>query len=377
MSSHEPIPGAGEERGSRAVQQRRAGRVSLKDIADELGISQTAVSFAINDKPGVSEETKRHVREAAARLGWTPTYAAQALGSSRTMTIGFAPSRSSDDYQTETFMLHFMAGAQTSLSRKGYGLLFRPCTSLEEEAKVYRDWARSKRVDAVILVDLRADDPRPRLLRDLGLPAVLAGGPDPDGIVPSLSIDDSRTMETILTHLSLLGHKRIAYLSGDAKLDYCVARMKAFEDFTVRRGLGPLWIEFTDFDASKAVEITQRLLGEEEPPTAFIFESETLAAASIRMITEIKVRQSVSGSGDATRPYPYNMPATVSFEDSFICESSYPSITAVHRDAGEYGAKVAKLLLKMLSGAKVSGNRKILTPQLVIRESTRMSPPLD
>lgn len=66
-------------------------RVSLKDIADELGISQTAVSFAINDRPGVSAETKRRVKEAAAKLGWTPVYAAQALGSSKTMTIGFAP----------------------------------------------------------------------------------------------------------------------------------------------------------------------------------------------------------------------------------------------------------------------------------------------
>ena len=44
-------------------------RVSLKDIADELGISQTAVSFAINDRPGVSAETKRRVKEAAANLG--------------------------------------------------------------------------------------------------------------------------------------------------------------------------------------------------------------------------------------------------------------------------------------------------------------------
>ena len=55
-------------------------RVSLKDIADELGISQTAVSFAINDRPGVSAETKRRVKEAAAKMGWRPIYAAQALG---------------------------------------------------------------------------------------------------------------------------------------------------------------------------------------------------------------------------------------------------------------------------------------------------------
>lgn len=352
---------------------KRGSRVGLKDIAAELGISQSAVSLAINDKPGVSEETKRNVKEAAIRLGWVPTYAAQALGSSKTMTVGFAPMRPRNDFQDESFMLHFMAGAQTSLSRKGYGLLYRPCLSLEEETRIYRDWARGKRVDAVILVDLRTEDPRPALLRELGLPAVLAGGPDPDNIVPSLSIDDSRVMEMVLTHLNLLGHSHIAYLSGDASLDYCLSRAKAFEEFTVRRGLGLLWIEYTGFDPNQAVEITQRLLGEEEPPTAFIFENETLAAASIRMITEIKVRQSAAGV--SSRSYPYNMPATVSFEDSFICEKSYPSITAVHRDAGEYGAKVANLLLKVLRGEQVSGNRRILPPQLIVRESTRIASP--
>ena len=195
-------------------------RVSLKDIADELGISQTAVSFAINDRPGVSAETKRRVKEAAAKLGWTPVYAAQALGSSKTMTIGFAPARSAQGLTDETFMLHFMAGVHTSLSPKGYGLLYRPCRSLNEEMSVYRDWASRKRVDGVILVDLRADDPRPKLLKELGVRAVLAGGPDPNNYVPSLSIDDSRTMGTVLEHLSSLGHRRIAYLSGDSNLDY-------------------------------------------------------------------------------------------------------------------------------------------------------------
>ena len=176
-------------------------RVSLKDIADELGISQTAVSFAINDRPGVSAETKRRVKEAAAKLGWTPVYAAQALGSSKTMTIGFAPARSAQGLTDETFMLHFMAGVHTSLSPKGYGLLYRPCRSLNEEMSVYRDWASRKRVDGVILVDLRADDPRPKLLKELGVRAVLAGGPDPNNYVPSLSIDDSRTLGTVLVNI--------------------------------------------------------------------------------------------------------------------------------------------------------------------------------
>lgn len=77
------------------------------------------------------------------------------------MTVGFAAARSMDAFQTESFTLHCMAGIHASLSRQGYGLLFRPCATLAEELDTYRDWARRKRVDGVILVDLLADDPGP------------------------------------------------------------------------------------------------------------------------------------------------------------------------------------------------------------------------
>lgn len=352
-----------------------SSRVSLKDIADELGISQTAVSFAINDRPGVSAETKRRVKEAASKLGWSPVYAAQALGSSKTMTVGFAPARYKQGLNEEAFMLHFMAGMQASLSRKGYGLLYCPCSSAREEVSVYRDWASRKRVDGVILVDLRLDDPRPQLLASLGLSAVLAGGPDPNSLIPSLSIDDSQTMDIILEHLSSMGHRRIAYLSGDPTMDYSRGREATFRKFAHQRHLESIYVEYTNFDADKASEKTLALLQSAQPPTAFIYESEILAAASLHSITEWYVldnyERTVQGVGELTGPrYPFNLPAIVSFEDSFVCEAAYPSITSVHRDANEYGAKIANLLLKVFAGEKVAGDRKILTPSLIVRDST-------
>ncbi|MBW3083194.1 LacI family DNA-binding transcriptional regulator [Bifidobacterium phasiani] len=352
----------------------RGQRVSLKDIADELGISQTAVSFAINDRPGVSAETKRRVKETAAKLGWSPVYAAQALGSSKTMTVGFAPARARNGIQNDNFMMQFMAGIHQSLSRKGYGLLFRPCGSDKEAIAVYRDWARRKRVDGVILADLYADDPRPSLMTELGLPAVLAGGPDPSNHVPSLSIDDSATMRTILEHLSLLGHKRIAYLSGDGSLDYSRTRVAALQEFGKRGDFERIWVEYTGFDSATGVELTQKLLTERRPPTAFIYETDTMAAASLRALSELLLfSESVAAGADGPkgRGFPYDLPAIVSFEDSIMCETAFPSITAVHRDASLYGTKVANLLLKVLAGESVAGNRRILTPRLIVRESTR------
>ncbi|MDF7664701.1 LacI family DNA-binding transcriptional regulator [Bifidobacterium sp. ESL0745] len=347
-------------------------RVGLKDVADELGISQTAVSFAVNDKPGVSDETKRKVKETAARMGWSPVYAAQALSSSRTMTVGFVPSRSGGNLQTETFMLHFMAGLHDSLSRKGYGILYRPAKSLQEELSIYRDWSKRKRVDGVVLVDLRSEDPRPKLLNELNIPAVLAGGPDPEDLVPSLSIDDSGTMEKILKHLLAVKRTRITYFSGNRDLDYSKMRVAAFNELSTKYALEFSAVSYTNFDAETAAAQTCSMMNGSFAPNAFIYENETMAAASLRALEQLAFSKTVpaglqSLDGDQ---FPHNLPAIVSFEDSFICTATYPSITAVHRDPGEYGKRVANLLIKCLSGEPVSGNRRILQPTLVVREST-------
>ena len=98
-----------------------------------------------------------------------------------------------------------------------------------------------------------------------------------------------------------------------------------------------------------------------------------MAAASLRALSSIMLTSDMLSWDSGIRRFPYDLPAIVSFEDSAICESAFPSITAVHRDASLYGTKVANLLLKVLAGEPVAGNRKILTPKLIVRESTRMT----
>ena len=104
---------------------------------------------------------------------------------------------------------------------------------------------------------------------------------------PSLSIDDSRTMGTVLEHLSSLGHRRIAYLSGDSNLDYSQGRVSAFRSFAKRRKLESINIEFTNFDAEQAAMLTLEMLRSPKPPTAFIYETEILAAASLHAMAEV------------------------------------------------------------------------------------------
>ena len=138
----------------------RQSRVS--DIAKALGVSPTAVSFALNDKPGISTKTRERILAAIAEINWSPHYAARALSDGRTSTIGLVIARSPKAVGSEAFFMQFMTGMQAKLSQRGYGLLFQVATSLERECAIYEQWADQHRVDAVAVVDLHRDDPRPR-----------------------------------------------------------------------------------------------------------------------------------------------------------------------------------------------------------------------
>ncbi len=149
-------------------------------------------------------------------------------------------------------------------------------------------------------------------------------------------------------------------------MDYSRARASAFHHFAQGNGLDSAVVKFTDFDPSEAVNQTLSLFSGAHPYTAFIYENEILAAASLRSLNKNRSDKTAADLPARTD----ELPGIVSFEDSFICQSTSPSITAVHRDAGLYGTKVANLLLKVFDGGAVSSNRRILTPKLVIREST-------
>jgi DNA-binding LacI/PurR family transcriptional regulator len=207
---------------------------------------------------------------------------------------------------------------------------------------------------------------------ELGIPAVLAGGPDSEGLVPSLSIDDSETMDKILRHLIEVGCNRIVYFSGDRDLEYSKMRVAAFNDLSTRYALEFSAVSYTNFDSEVAATQTCSMMSSEFAPDAFIYENETMAAASLRALERLSFSSKIpaglcKGKGEE---FPNNLPAIVSFEDNFICTATYPSITAVRRDPGEYGQCVAGLLIKRLGGEFDFVNQGIFEPQLIVREST-------
>jgi DNA-binding LacI/PurR family transcriptional regulator len=334
----------------------RKSRPTLKDLATRLGISESAASFALNGRPGVSEQTRKRVLALAQELQWAPHHAARTLSGFTSMTVGFVLTRDVREFGMESFYLRLLTGAQAVLSDRGYGLLFQMTHSVDEELAVLRRWSEERRVEGVIISDLRRGDPRPAYLRDLGLPAVLAGGPDPKRLLPCVTVDDGVAIRLLVDHLRETGHRRLAYVSGPADLLHVHRRIAAFRQ-AAEGLLADPGVVGTDYSDEQGVAATRRLIEAPALPDAVIFDNEVLAVAGVR----------------ALRAAGLELPAdisVVSCEDSAICMALQPSLTAVQRDPTVFGGAVAEKLLRLVHD-EPEPDAEAQRPAIVIRESTR------
>jgi DNA-binding LacI/PurR family transcriptional regulator len=336
----------------------RKSRPTLKDLATRLGISESAASFALNGRPGVSEQTRQRVLALAKELQWAPHHAARTLSGITSMTVGFVLTRDVQEFGMESFYLRLLTGAQAVLSDRGYALLFQMTHSVDEELAVLRRWSEERRVEGVIISDLRRGDPRPAHLRELGLPAVLAGGPDPKRLLPCVTVDDGVAIRLLVEHLRETGHRRVAYVSGPADLLHVHRRIAAFRQAAAGLLAEPAVVG-TDYSDEQGAAATRRLVAvaRSARPDAVIFDNEVLAVAGVR----------------ALRAAGLSVPAdisVVSCEDSAICMALTPSLTAVQRDPTVFGEAVARKLLRLVHDEPEPAG-EAQQPTLAIRESTR------
>src|SRR5688572_26174624 len=91
---------------------RAPRRVTIVDIAKRAGVSTSAVSYALNHKPGVSPETRAHILQIAEELDWVPDSAARTLSQGRTDTVGLVLGRDPRLLANESFFMEFIAGLE-------------------------------------------------------------------------------------------------------------------------------------------------------------------------------------------------------------------------------------------------------------------------
>ncbi|WP_327091959.1 LacI family transcriptional regulator [Nonomuraea sp. NBC_01738] len=333
------------------------GRPTIDDIARKVGVSRGAVSFALNGRPGVSEETRARILAAAEEMNWRPHSAARALGGARAQAAGLVIARPARTIGVEPFFAHLLSGLQAGLSAAGVALHLLIVEDTAAEIEVYRAWAREHRVDGFILVDLQVSDPRIAVLDDLGVPAVVLGGPGRHGGLSSVWADDREAMLSIADYLAALGHTRLAHVAGMPGFRHTQRRIRALRDAARRLDLAEVVSVPTDFSDAEGAAATRALLSRAVRPSAIVYDSDVMAVAGLGVAAEMGVR------------VPGEL-SIVAFDDSVLNRIVHPALTALSRDTFTLGEQVAATLLETIADPGNPREVKTPTPRLTVREST-------
>lgn len=331
-------------------------RPTIADIAKRVGVSPGAVSFALNGRPGVSEQTRARIIEVAREMNWRPHRAARALGGAQAGVVGLVLARDPRTLGSEQFYTQILYGMQDVLSAGSSAVQMQLVRDTAAEIDLYRHWAAEHRVDGLVLVDLQLDDPRIAVVRELGLPAVTLGLPGEPGQLPSVWADDAEAMTTIVDYLAALDHQRIAHVAGPPVYQHTARRTAALREQALARSLTAESVP-TDFSDAQGAAATRTLLSRAERPTAIVYDSDLMAAAGLGVALEMGIE------------VPRRL-SIVSFDDSVLTRIVHPALTCLSRDTYALGAQVATSLLAAIAdpGSRVSVRTE--TPRLVVRQST-------
>lgn len=332
-------------------------RPTIADIARQAGVSKGAVSYALNGQPGVSEATRQRVLAIAEEIGWNPNSAARALSGAAANAIGLALRRPARVLGLEPFYMELISGVEAELAADSYALMLQVVADSQAEIGVYRRWWGERRVDGVLLCDLRVDDQRVKALEDMQLPAVVIGGPDGVGGLANAWNDDGAALAETVEYLAALGHRRLGRIAGLSDLRHTRARAEAFDQVCRRLQLELAVTEPTDYSGEQGAQATRRLLSGADRPTALIYDNDVMAIAGLSVAQEM----GLAVPGDLS---------LVAFDDSPLCRLVHPPLTALSRDIPAHGAQAARQLLEVISGERPPTSQQMMTATLIPRGST-------
>lgn len=330
----------------------------IEDVALAAGVSTATVSRALRGLPKVSESTRERVLAAAARLEYVASPTASSLASGKTRVVGVVV-----PYVNRWYFSHLISAASRVLRRHGYHvLLFDLGDNGPQRSLLIDQQMLWKRVDAVLVFQLRLSDVETGLLQRLRVPVVTIGQLAEQW--GGVRIDDVQVAVTATEHLIGLGHTDIAFVGGEPapELDFATPsyRQRGFVTTMAEHGLDvpASRLVMSDWTVAGGEAAGRQLLEADDRPTAIFAASDEMAIGVMvtarRLGVAVPLEVSVVGVDD------YDLAAA--FE-----------LTTVRQLVTEQGERASTLVLQALEHPDEPVVHVVLDTELVVRGST--SPP--
>lgn len=327
-------------------------KVTLEMVAAACGVSPSTVSRILNGTAIVSPEKREAVDRAIAELGFIPNPIARGLAGGRTLSVGVVTQAIDSPFYGVA-----LRGIEEELSQAGYSPLFVSGHWNAEEERRCIDVLRSRRVDGMILLTGILSD---EALRNLAktMPVVITGRTLTAPGLYALDFNNFGGARLATHHLLSLGHRKIAFISGDPIHPDAAERLRGYRAALEAAGVRykPALVMPGKYFEESGLMAVERLIDSREPFTAIFSANDQMAFGAALALHRrgLRVPDDIS---------------LVGFDDLAGAEHSIPPLTTIHQAAHELGRLAAVSLLQLLAGQ--TPDATLPEPRLIARASTR------
>ena len=347
--------------------------VTIKDVARAAQVNQSTVSKALRGLAGkVSPETRRRIEQVARELGYRHNAVAATLRTRKSNLIGIIV----PDLANPLFG-PILQGLETRLREAGWmSVIVQTPQPAGARREVVMALA-TRQVAGLVITSAETDDPmldaasgqqtatgvlrlqRLDAAQKVGLPVVLVNRGLDERRFSSVVNDDQESVSLVVEHLYSLGHRRLAHLGGPASSSTGRARKEAFTALVSRLpGVQGVVVDASAFTREAGFQATKQLLGRKGRRPTAIFAGNDLMAV---------------GALDALRQAGLEVPgdmSVVGHNDMPLVDMMSPSLTTVRIPVERMSHHAALLLMEHLKDPQLPPMQRVLTPTLVVRQST-------
>jgi LacI family transcriptional regulator len=328
-----------------------SGPVTIEMVARAAGVSQSTVSRILNGTAVVSEHKKQAIDDAIAALGFVPNPVARGLAGGRTFSIGVITQAIDSPFYGAA-----LRGIEDELEPLGYSPLFvSGHWNVAVETRCL-EVLRSRRVDGIIVLTGRLTD-QALAACAASIPVVVTGRSLTAPGLASLNFDNFEGGRLATRHLLELGHRRIAFISGDPEHPDAIERLHGYRAALKAAGVKferPLVVT-GGFNEASGLDAVNRLVAAGTPFSAIFAANDEMAFGAALGLQRhgLRVPEDVS---------------LVGFDDLPASLYASPPLTTIRQPAYELGRLAASAALQLLAGKPALA--AVPAPLLIVRESS-------
>lgn len=325
-------------------------KITMKDIAERVGVSKTTVSMVINKKDSsISEDTKQKIFDVIKETGYIPNNIARGLNTKKSGTIAIIVPDISNPFFSE-----LSRAVEDTANKLGYNVLLCNSDNNTKKEEKYVELLISKLIDGTILIPGKESQNSAKILKSNGIPFVFVDRCI-DGFesYPGIYFNNKKAVKVGIEYLYNKGKRKIAFVSGPREININGQRSDGYKEIMKKYNIYNESLMFeSEFSLEGGIEITNIIMDNHSDIDSIFYCNDVMAIGGMKSL----------------KRRGYSIPDDISimgFDGIKLSKMIEPELTTIEQPIYKMGEKACKLMIKLIDSDSTKGKSVYFDPEII------------